>query len=97
MIMAEVRDIVDFAYEEELQDTYSSLVDSIESDKFDIISVKCYFKHIPIKDIHLGWSDNVYAIAEQCHRTLYEYCKKKHYLESDITYDDYLKGALFSE
>ena len=58
MIMAEVRDIVDYAYEEELQDTYSSLVDRIESDKFDIISVKCYFKHIPIKDIHLGWSDN---------------------------------------
>lgn len=93
-ITMKVKDIINQGYKNELVGTYEAIVNKIAKDDFGIISIQCYFKHIPTRS-NLGWPEEIYNIADQCHRLLYEYCKKKQFLDSDTSYEDYLSGALF--
>lgn len=88
-------DIVIMGFEKELTDTYSALVNEIKSGDLSITSALCYFKHIPIREKHEGWPDEVYDLADKCHRLLYEYCKRSKYIKPDSPYDDYINGALY--
>ena len=91
------QEMVTLGYFEDIKGTYESLSDRINADTMDIISVKCFFKHIPIRGKNAGWTDEIYNLADKCHIMLYNYCKKKHYIHSDASYNDYLNGILFKE
>ena len=66
----ETNDIIVLGYEKELADIYSALIKEIESDNLSMVSVVCYFKHIPIKGRHGNWSDKIYNMADKCHKML---------------------------
>ncbi len=95
--MMETNDYITLGFEKELTDIYTALVNEIVSDDLSRVSAICFFKHIPIRGKHEGWSDKVYNIADKCHRMLYEYCKKKKYISPDSSYMNYINGALFLE
>lgn len=85
-------DLVLLGYLEEVKDTYKRLSKEISSETLDFTSVKCYFRHLPIQNKHLGHLKETYTIANKCHEMLYNYCKQKHFIEDEITFDEYLNG-----
>ena len=90
----ETNDIIVLGYEKELADIYSALIKEIESGNLSMVSVVCYFKHIPIKGRHGNWSDKIYNMADKCHKMLYNYCLRKQYIDKNKSYEDYLKEGV---
>ncbi len=83
-------------YLEELKGTSKSLFELIEKDNMSIISAQSYYKHIPIRGKHQCWTEEIYALADICHKRLYDYCMKKQYIDSKVSYESYLNNGIFT-
>lgn len=95
MVFQKKNKMLTLGYIEDLKDTYISLLNSIEEDTLDSMSAKNYFRHIPNRSKNAGWPEEVYKIADKCHKMLYEYCKKKGIISVDTSYDMYLNKNCF--
>lgn len=84
--------MVDEGYLYELKETYKSLLDSTTNQSCTKIDARCYFKHIPVRGMCCSWSDKVYTIADKCHKILYNYCKKRNYIDPKMSYNEYITG-----
>ena len=52
--------------------------------------VHAYLCHIPIEGVHDGWPKEIYELATNCAKMLYEYSKTKGFIPNDYSYEDFL-------
>lgn len=79
--------------EEELnyfKDIKVSILESIKKDSLSKYVIKGYLKHLPIKGIHNGWSEDIYMLSEECLNLLFEYSRNKKYIERDTSYEEFI-------
>lgn len=70
---------------------YSDIKENIQDDRLSIHSVWGYLRHIPREKEDVGYSKDVYAIADKCFHELYNYSINKGFIKKkDVTYNDFL-------
>ncbi len=69
---------------------YDQILNDIANDVLTVHSVWGYLRHIPRESETLGYTKDVYSIANKCFEQLYQYSQKKNFIGKTITKEDFL-------
>lgn len=91
--MVEISNNQRICYIEEMSITVKKLMDKNKLSKYEI---RCYIRHLPIREINSNWSEKVYEASDKLIRELYNYSKQRKFITDKISYDKFL-NVVFSK
>lgn len=76
---------------------YSQIMEETDRGILSVHSVWGYLRHIPREKEHLGYSQEVYVIANKCFEKLFLYSKKQKYIDNTMTLYEFLYKDWYQE
>lgn len=74
------------------ENIYNSIVESCGKGTMAYSSVRGMFRHLPLRYDSNKLPEDIYKITDKCIKELYEYCIKKEFIDSNITYEEFYTG-----
>lgn len=71
-------------------DYNNQIQEGIEKDELSVHSVWGYLRHIPREKVNIGYSKEVYSIANKCINTLFLYSLRRAYIPAEMTIEDFM-------
>ena len=83
-----VDDVIDF-YKRQGE----ALLKDIIKNKKGIISIRCFYRHIPHRDKNGDAPEELLKVTDEYYKTLYDYCIKEKIFSPKYSLEDFLNGV----
>lgn len=72
-----------------------ALLKSIIENREGIISVRCFYRHIPHRGKNEDAPEELLKVTDEYYKILYDYCIKEKVFSSKYSFEDFLMGVPF--